>query len=83
VAGTSAYPIVNLEYALIKTAPTGNVVTPAALAATVTFMHWALSYGNYASTGAPSAWINAVNFVPLTQEVIGYDVTELASVSTT
>jgi phosphate transport system substrate-binding protein len=80
VAGTQPYPIVNLEYALIKTLPGGNVVTAANLAATVAFMHWALSYGNYNGQGAPSDWINAVHFVPLTPEVIGYDMTALASV---
>jgi len=80
-AGVLAYPIVNLEYALIKTVPGGTVVTAAALAATVAFMHWALSYGNYNSAGASSAWIDGVNFVPLTPEVIGYDNVELASVS--
>lgn len=82
-AGTSPYPIVNLEYALIKTVPGGTVVTGAALAATVAFLHWALSYGNWDSTGGPSVWINSVNFVPLTQEVIGYDLQELASVQNT
>jgi phosphate transport system substrate-binding protein len=82
VSGTSPYPLVNLEYALIKTIPGGNVVTSAALAATVAFMHWAVSYGNFepGGNGNPSTWINAVNFVPLTQEVIGYDMIELASV---
>jgi phosphate transport system substrate-binding protein len=79
-SGTQPYPIVNLEYALIKTVAGGNVVTSAALAATVAFMHWALSYGNWNSQGSASAWINAVHFVPLTQEVIGYDLTALASV---
>jgi phosphate transport system substrate-binding protein len=76
------YPIVNLEYALIKTAPTGNVVTASALADTVAFLQWAITYGNYASGAAASAYINAVNFVPLTAEVQGYDLQELASVST-
>jgi phosphate transport system substrate-binding protein len=78
------YPIVNLEYTLFKTAPVSgsSVVTSTNLAATVAFMHWALSYGNYASSGSPSVWINAVGFVPLTQTVIGYDLQELASVST-
>jgi phosphate transport system substrate-binding protein len=80
---TQPYPLVNLEYALIKTVPGGNVVTPAALAATVAFMHWALSYGNWAASGSASAWINAVHFVPLTQEVIGYDLVALASVQNT
>ncbi|HTT15532.1 MAG TPA: substrate-binding domain-containing protein [Thermoplasmata archaeon] len=77
---TQPYPIVNLEYALIKTVSGGNVVTSAALAATVAFMHWALSYGNWNAQGSASNWINAVHFVPLTQEVIGYDMTALASV---
>jgi phosphate transport system substrate-binding protein len=78
------YPIVNLEYTLFKTAPVAgsSVVTSTNLAATVAFMHWALSYGNYASSGSPSVWIDAVGFVPLTQTVIGYDFQELASVST-
>ncbi|HTW77554.1 MAG TPA: substrate-binding domain-containing protein [Thermoplasmata archaeon] len=78
------YPIVNLEYALFKTAAISGskVVTGQNLAATVAFMHWALSYGNYGTTGSASTWINAVGFVPLTQEVVGYDMTTLASVST-
>jgi phosphate transport system substrate-binding protein len=78
------YPIVNLEYALFKTAPISGsrVVTSTTISATVQFMDWALSNGNYASGGGPSAWINAVGFVPLTQEVIGYDITTLASVQT-
>ncbi|HTT74049.1 MAG TPA: substrate-binding domain-containing protein [Thermoplasmata archaeon] len=78
------YPIVNLEYTLFKTAPVSgsNVVTATTLAATVAFMHWALSTGNYGTNGqSPSAWISAVGFVPLTPEVIGYDLQELATVS--
>jgi phosphate transport system substrate-binding protein len=83
LAGQPAYPLVNLEYALIKTAPQGNVVTGAALAATVAFMHWAISYGNYGATGGASAWIGAVNFVPLTPEVVGYDNVEIAGIQNT
>ena len=75
------YPIVNLEYTLIKTSPTGNVVTSGALAATVAFLKWAISNGNFAPTGGPSASIQAVNFVPLTPEVIGYDTMELSLVT--
>jgi len=75
------YPDVNLEYTLIKTAPTGNVVTSSALAATVDFLKWAISNGNFASTGGPSGEIQAVNFVPLTAEVIGYDMQELSTVT--
>jgi phosphate transport system substrate-binding protein len=76
------YPDANLEYTLIKTAPTGSTVTSAALAATVAFLQWAISYGNYGTGGAPSVWIAAVNFVPLTPAVVGYDQQELATVTT-
>jgi len=51
----------------------------------VLFLQWAITFGNYASgaaSGSPSAYINAVNFVPLTPLVLGYDEQELASVST-
>jgi len=76
------YPDTNLEYTLIKTSPTGNIVTSAALAATVEFLEWAISKGNFAPTGGPSGEIQGVNFVPLTAEVIGYDMQELATVQT-
>jgi ABC-type phosphate transport system substrate-binding protein len=76
------YPIVNLEYTLIKTAPVGSVVTSAALSATVAFEKWAISYGNYNNVAGASVWIQGVNFVPLTPLVIGYDMQTLASVST-
>jgi len=79
------YPIVNLEYTLIKQAPTGTIVTSAALAATVDFLQWAITDGNYAlgqAAGTPSAYIEAVNFLPLTPEVLGYDQQVLASVAT-
>lgn len=79
-AGATPYPIVNLEYALVKTAPTGKTVTSAALAATVAFLSWAISYGNFASSGAASPYIDAVNFIPLTPAVIGYDNQELAQI---
>ncbi|MGB7124413.1 MAG: substrate-binding domain-containing protein [Thermoplasmata archaeon] len=79
-AGTSPYPDVNLEYTLIKTAPTGPTVTSTALAATVQFLEWAISNGNWAPGSLPSAYINAVSFIPLTPEVTGYDMQELASV---
>ncbi|HYA58059.1 MAG TPA: substrate-binding domain-containing protein [Thermoplasmata archaeon] len=75
------YPIVNLEYTLIKTSPTGNVVSATALQATVEFLIWAVSNGNFAPTGGPSAEIQAVNFVPLTPAVIGYDMQELSTVT--
>lgn len=82
-ASATPYPIVNLEYALFKTAPvTGShVVTSTTITALEEFLHWALSNGNYAAGGAPSVWINAVGFVPLTPAVIGYDMTTLASVT--
>jgi phosphate transport system substrate-binding protein len=80
---TQPYPIVNLEYTLIKLAPTGNTVTSAALAATVAFLQWAITTGNYQANGQqPTAWISAVGFVPLTPAVIGYDELALAGVST-
>ena len=78
--GVTPYPIVNLEYLLIKTAPTGSTVTPAALHATVGFLQWAVSYGNWQSGAAVSAYLAAVNFVPLTPQVIGYVMEALASV---
>ncbi|HTW39984.1 MAG TPA: substrate-binding domain-containing protein [Thermoplasmata archaeon] len=80
--GETPYPIANLEYTLIKTSPTGTTVTSSALAATVHFLQWAISYGNFAPNGSPSAYIDKVNFIPLTPEVIGYDQQELASVTT-
>jgi phosphate transport system substrate-binding protein len=76
------YPDANLEYSLIKTAPTGNTVTSANLAATVQFLEWALSVGNFGAGSVPSVWITSVNFIPLTPEVTGYDLQELASVQT-
>jgi phosphate transport system substrate-binding protein len=81
-ASPTPYPDANLEYTLIKTGPTGNVVTSAALAATVAFLEWAITTGNYLSNGSPSVWISAVNFVPLTPAVIGYDELALSTVST-
>ncbi len=78
--GTTPYPIVNLEYLLIKKAPTGNTVTSAALHATVQFLEWAISPGNWAPDGSASVWLTSVNFVPLTPTVIGYVMQELASV---
>ncbi len=77
------YPIVNLEYTLIKRAPVAgsSVVTAANLQATVGFLTWAISYGNFQSSGAASGNIQLVNFVPLTPEVIGLDTMELATVT--
>ncbi len=80
VTGSTPYPLVNLEYLLIKTAPVGNTVTSAALHATVQFLQWAISYGNWNSTGSPSPYLTAVNFVPLTPSVTGYVMLELSSV---
>jgi phosphate transport system substrate-binding protein len=79
---STPYPDANLEYTLIKTAPTGTTVTATNLAATVSFLEWAITTGNYQSSGAASVWLDGVNFVPLTPEVIGYDETALAGVST-
>jgi phosphate transport system substrate-binding protein len=82
VAYPTPYPDANLEYILIKTAPTGSVVTSGNLAATVAFLQWAISNGNYHSAGVQSQWITNVNFVPLTPAVVGLDMQELAGVST-
>jgi len=80
LASPAPYPIVNLEYMLIKTAPTGSVVTSTALAATVAFLQWAISIGNWASGGTESTFLSAVHFIPLTPAVAGYDMQELATV---
>jgi phosphate transport system substrate-binding protein len=76
------YPIVNLEYTLIKLAPSGTTVTPTNLAATVAFLEWAISVGNWAPGAVQSTYITGVNFIPLTPAVTGYDMQELASVTT-
>jgi phosphate transport system substrate-binding protein len=81
VTSPTPYPDVNLEYTLIKLAPTGPTVTSTALAATVAFLEWAISVGNWAPGGVQSAYITAVNFIPLTPAVTGYDIQELASVT--
>jgi len=82
-ASPDPYPIVNLEYLMIKLSPTaGTQVSSSNLAATVTFLEWALSTGNWAPGSSPSTWINQVGFLPLTAEVTGYDMQILASVST-
>ncbi len=82
-ASPNPYPIVNLEYLIIKLSPTaGTAVTSANLAATVTFLQWAISTGNWGAGSVPSEWIDQVGFLPLTAEVAGYDAQILASVST-
>lgn len=80
-AGGTPYPLVNLEYTLIKTSPTGSTVSAAALHATVLFLEWATSYGNFAASGVASAYIDGVHFLPLTSEVIGLDQQTLAAVT--
>jgi phosphate transport system substrate-binding protein len=79
-ASPTPYPDANLEYTLIKVAPTGSTVTSTALAATVLFLEWAISVGNWAPGSVPSTFITGVNFIPLTPQVAGYDMQELASV---
>ncbi len=77
------YPLVNLEYLIIKLAPTsGTQVSASNLAATVTFLQWAITTGNWAAGSTPSAWISQVGFLPITAAVAGYDTQILASVST-
>lgn len=70
-----AYPIVNLEYSLIRSAPYGSTVSAGALKDTVEFLQWAISLGN------DPQYLSQVGFVPLTTEVLGYDQQEFASVS--
>jgi phosphate transport system substrate-binding protein len=65
------YPDTNLEYTLISTHP----ASPAKQKWVVAFLEWALSYGNL------PAYMQAVHFLPLTAEVIGYDMQALSSVS--
>ncbi len=65
------YPIVNLEYTLIKTAPG----SPSHQFYVVQLLQWILSYGNL------PAYLNAVHFLPLTPAIIGYDMEALATVS--
>ncbi len=62
------YPDTNLEYTLISTHPSST----AHQKWVVNFLEWALTYGG---TYAPSA-----NFLPLTAEVIGYDMLALNAV---
>jgi phosphate transport system substrate-binding protein len=68
LAGTTPYPISNFEYTLIKTTSRPNSQ------AIVLFLSWAISYGNLPQ------YLNPVGFVPLTPEVAGYDMQELATV---
>jgi phosphate transport system substrate-binding protein len=70
-ADPNPYPIVNLEYTLIKSSPSD----PAKQKWVIAFLEWALSYGNSASYLAP------VHFLPLTPAVIGYDMQALQAVS--
>jgi phosphate transport system substrate-binding protein len=74
-ADPNPYPIVNLEYSLIKTSPGGNTVTSQKLADTVLFLEWAITQGNAA------VYLNQVGFVPLTPLVLGYDMVEFGTVT--
>jgi phosphate transport system substrate-binding protein len=82
-ASPTPYPIVNLEYLMVKLSPTaGTQVSATNLAATIAFLQWAISTGNWAPGSTPSQWIDQVGFLPLTAEVAGYDTQILASMST-
>jgi phosphate transport system substrate-binding protein len=76
VTNPDPYPIVNLEYTLIKAAPTGSTVTSSALAATVAFLEWAITLGNNATS-----YLDPIGFVPLTSEVLTLDLTTLETVT--
>jgi ABC-type phosphate transport system substrate-binding protein len=82
VSEPDPYPLVNLEYGLIKSQPTGSVVTSATLGATVQFLDWAISSGNY-NGSSPSPEFQAGNFVPLTPNLLGYVVQALAAIRNT
>ncbi len=64
------YPDTNLEYILISTHP----ANPSLQKYVVVFLQWAIS------TGATAPRLASVNFLPLTPEVIGYDMQALSSV---
>lgn len=77
VADPTPYPIVNLEYAVVKLSP----ASPSHQAYVVNFLQWAISYGNYGSNGKASVWINTVGFLPLTPQLQGLDQQALAAVA--
>ncbi|MFZ0891087.1 MAG: substrate-binding domain-containing protein [Thermoplasmata archaeon] len=62
------YPITNLEYTLVKTTSRPNT------AAFVQFLEWAISFGNL------PVYLNQVNFVPLTSDIVGLDMQELSGI---
>jgi phosphate transport system substrate-binding protein len=71
VAAPHPYPIVNLEYTLVKQKPSN----PSHQAYVVQFLQWAISYGNNVTN-----YLGQVNFVPLTAQLQGLDQQALASV---
>lgn len=73
------YPDVNLEYALIKSAPNGTVVTNSSLTATLEFLEWAISDGNYATNSRTSEYLSNQGMIALTPELAGLDMFALAS----
>ncbi len=70
-ADPTPYPIVNLEYTLIKISPSDATLQKWVVA----FLEWALSFGNSATYMTP------VHFLPLTPAVIGYDMQALQAVT--
>jgi phosphate transport system substrate-binding protein len=75
MADPTPYPIVNLEYTIIKAAPTGSTVSSGNLAATVAFLEWAITFGNAAN------YLNPIGFVALTSQVVLLDLETLESVA--
>lgn len=71
-ANPSPYPIVNLEYTLVKTSPSN----PSHQAYVVQFLQWAISYGNNVTE-----YLSHVGFVPLTAQLQGLDQQALATVT--
>jgi phosphate transport system substrate-binding protein len=76
-AYTTPYPLVNLEYTLIKNAPTGSTVSGQKLADTVSFLEWAIAQGN-----SETKYLSQVNFQPLPSAIAGDDMAVLGTVST-
>ncbi|HYA57381.1 MAG TPA: substrate-binding domain-containing protein [Thermoplasmata archaeon] len=67
----SPYPITNLEYTLVKTAPKDATHQTYV----VEFLQWAISYGNNATT-----YLDQVNFIALTPQLQGLDQLALSAV---
>jgi len=71
VADPTPYPLASFEYVMIKDSPGGSVVTPAALAATVHFLTWAVENDSVTTGGTPlGPFLGAVPLYPDPIEVV-------------